>query len=124
MGTKKLTKEEVNNRISDRGLIMLGEYVTTHTKTLFQCSKGHTWKARPSGIMRGSGCPHCSGRIPLTKEIVNDRIADRGIVMLEEYVHQKAKVLFQCSEGHTWKARPSNEITGLNLKWGMDLMAC
>jgi hypothetical protein len=112
MGTKKLTIEEVNSRVSGRGIVLLGEYVNTSIKTLFQCSKGHTWKATPRNVMHGTGCPHCSGRIPLTKKIVNDRIADRGIVMRDEYVHQKAKALFQCSEGHTWKATPTNVLSG------------
>ena len=34
----------------------------THTLDLltFQCSKKHTWKARPDAVMRVSGCPKCN----------------------------------------------------------------
>jgi hypothetical protein len=48
----------------------------------------------------------------LTKEIVNERLTDRSIVMLDEYVHQKVKARFQCSQGHTWKAVPNNVLFG------------
>ena len=112
MGTKKLTKEEVNNRISDRGIVMLGEYVAGHTKALFKCSKGHTWKATPANVMHSTGCPYCAGNLPLTKEIVNSRIEDRGIVMLGEYVNNSTKTEFQCSEGHTWKTMPDSVLSG------------
>jgi hypothetical protein len=112
MRPKKLTKEIVNNRLVDRGIVVLGEYVANHTKTLFQCSKGHTWKATPANVMYGTGCPHCAGNIPLTKEIVNTRLADRGIVILDEYVTQKTKARFQCSKGHTWEGAPGNILYG------------
>jgi len=70
-----LSKEIINERIADRGLELLGKYTNTLSKTLFQCSKGHTWEATPGNVMGGTGCPRCSGREPLTKEIVNQRIA-------------------------------------------------
>ena len=111
MGTK-LTKEIVNNRISGRGIFLLGEYVGSHTKSLFQCKDGHRWNATPANVMHSTGCPHCSGNIPLTTEIVNRRIADRGLVMLGEYVNNSTKAEFQCREGHTWMTTPDGVMFG------------
>lgn len=39
---------------------VLDEYVTSSTPITHRCSKGHTWKAAPSNVLRGSGCPSCS----------------------------------------------------------------
>jgi len=109
----KLTKEEVNNRLAGRGIVLLGGYVNVSTKSLFQCNKGHTWSASPRNVLHGeTGCPYCSGNKPLTKEIVNDRLAERGIVMLDEYINQNTKALFQCSEGHSWNSAPTNVLYG------------
>ena len=107
-----LTKEIVNARITDRGITLLGEYMGAHASTLFQCSKGHTWEARPGNIMQGKNCPHCDGQFPLSKEIVKERIADRGLVILGDYVNSITTTLFQCSEGHTWDASPGNVMAG------------
>jgi hypothetical protein len=112
MGSEKLTKKIVNTRIADRGIVLLGEYFANHTKSHFQCSKGHTWKATPANVMYGTGCPHCAGNVPLTKEIVNARLADRGIIMLDEYVTQRTNARFQCSNGHAWKGAPANVLYG------------
>ena len=111
-GNVPLTKEIVNARIAERGITLLGGYRGAHTKTLFQCSEGHTWEARPGNIMQGKNCPHCDGQFPLSKEIVIERIADRGLVMLGEYVNSMTKTLFKCNEGHTWEASPGNVIGG------------
>lgn len=51
VGHKKITKENVNNRIASRGLTLLGEYVKYHTKTTFQCSKQHIWNATPANVL-------------------------------------------------------------------------
>ena len=114
MSGNQLTKEEVNDRLSSRGIVLLGEYENSDTKARFQCSKEHTWEAKPTNVLHGgTGCPRCSRRkVSLTKEIVSDRLAARGIVMLDEYVHQTVKARFQCSEGHTWAARPNNVLSG------------
>lgn len=108
-----LTREIVNNRITGRGITMLGEYLGAHTKTLFQCHEGHTWLARPANILHlDRNCPHCAQQYPLSKAIVNKRIADRGIVMLGDYTNSVTKTLFQCSEGHSWEASPGNIMAG------------
>ena len=48
----------------------------------------------------------------LTKEIVNERIAHRGIAMTGNYINGKTKTEFACSEGHVWDALPNNVTNG------------
>jgi hypothetical protein len=108
-----LTKEMVNSRIEDRGIIMLGEYLGAHNSTLFQCNKGHTWLARPANILNiRRGCPHCANQFPLSKEIVNERIAHRGLSLIGKYTNTVSTSIFQCSEGHSWEASPGNVMFG------------
>ena len=107
-----LSKETVNARIADRGITMLGEYGGAHTGTLFQCSKGHTWDARPNNILNGKNCPHRDGQFPLSKEVVNERIADRGFVMLGDYTNSVTPTLFQCGKGHNWETSPGQVMGG------------
>jgi hypothetical protein len=71
---KKLTKEIINERIADRGIVLIGRYKSASIKTTFQCPDGHTWDSKPNNIMNGTGCPHCAGKAPLTKDIVNESI--------------------------------------------------
>ena len=52
------------------------------------------------------------GGKPLNREIINGRLAERGIVMLSEYVRQYIPARFRCPQGHTWDARPGNVLSG------------
>ena len=111
-GNIVLNKEIVNSRLADRDIELVGEYFNNVTKTSFRCGEGHTWESRPANVINGSGCPHCSGQVPLTKEIVNDRLAadGRGIVLVGEYAGLGTKTAFRCGEGHTWEAIPNSVL--------------
>ena len=57
MARAKLTTEEINTRLADRGIKIIGEYTNQRTKTTFSCLSGHTWEATPHSIMHGGkGC--------------------------------------------------------------------
>jgi hypothetical protein len=111
-GNRRLTTDVVNSRIQVRGLTLAGEYHGAHVTTLFECAEGHSWLARPANILQGKNCPHCARQFPLNQEIVNERIAHRGIVMLGDYSNRATKALFQCSEGHAWETTPGNVMAG------------
>jgi hypothetical protein len=111
-GNKPLTKKAINERIADRNITLIGEYHGAHASTLFQCSEGHSWLARPNNILNGRNCPHCAQQFPLTKEVVNERIKHRGIVLVGEYTTSIARTTFECGEGHTWEASPGNVMAG------------
>jgi len=108
----KLTKEIVNERLADREIRLVGEFTGTLNKSLFTCKKRHTWEAKPGSVTRGSGCPHCAGLAPLTKEIVNKRIVARGISLVGDFKNVATKTLFGCSQQHTWEAKPGYVMQG------------
>src|SRR5699024_7358326 len=52
----KNLKDKHNDRI-----ILEGEYVNTHTKTLFKCTEcSKTFNSEPNQVIRLSGCPYCN----------------------------------------------------------------
>ena len=52
----KNLKDKHNDRI-----ILAGEYVNTHTKTLFKCTEcSKTFNSEPNQVIRLSGCPYCN----------------------------------------------------------------
>lgn len=59
---RRLTGAIIRERIAGRDIVMVGNYTTANTKTLFECKEGHSWTAKPNHVMRGSGCPRCNGR--------------------------------------------------------------
>ena len=109
---KKLTSEEINLKLRDRPIRMIGEYLGSQIKTEFICDHGHKWHAFPNMVMSGRGCPYCAGNAPLTKEIVNERIYPRGLYLIGEYTGVSKKTLFECSHGHQWEAAPNDVMVG------------
>ena len=107
-----LNKKTVNERIVDRGIEMIGDYINNSTPVLFKCGEGHDWEAMPANVMKSTGCPFCAGNLPLSKEIVNARITERGITMIGEYINNHTRARFLCEEGHKWNTSPASVLNG------------
>lgn len=61
---KKLTHEEFLKKLHTshkNSIIALDEYIGMNNSIRFQCLLGHIWLADPHNVIRGSGCPYCSG---------------------------------------------------------------
>lgn len=61
--TAKLTAEIVNSQLEseNRPVRMIGEYVNTQTKSLFECLEcNNQWLTSPARIRKGCGCPKCA----------------------------------------------------------------
>lgn len=43
------------------GTCLSAKYLGHHIKHLWQCERGHTWKATANSVKRGSWCPACGG---------------------------------------------------------------
>ncbi|AHL18935.1 DUF4379 domain-containing protein [Listeria phage LP-032] len=62
-GSLKLTHEEYTERVKEINpkVEVLGTYINSFTSVLHGCKTcKHVWKAIPSDIKRGKGCPKCS----------------------------------------------------------------
>lgn len=109
----KLSLEQINERLKDRGITVVGEYKGAGINIEFQCKCGKLWLGRPSHIMAGSGCPVCAGNQKLSKEIVNNRILNKGITLIGEYLGSGTKTNFKCSCGYIWSTKPSSIMSGV-----------
>lgn len=88
-------------------------YINNHTKLLWECKKGHRWKATPASIKSGTWCPTCGGSKKSTIEQMHKLARLRnGKCLSEIYYNMKKKLLWQCEDGHKWEATPDNVKQG------------
>ena len=85
-----------------------------HTKIAieFTCEQGHSWKAKPSAILRGSWCKKCWIENEAGKHLVVDRIPDAnriaqergGFCLTDTWINSGVKLSWRCANNHTWDA--------------------
>ncbi|WP_102505662.1 zinc-ribbon domain-containing protein [Salinivibrio kushneri] len=74
---------------------------TTHDRTKWFCSKGHTWSATYKDIKGGNGCPHCAGRAKKTEKDYRNLASSLGFEWLgPKLVNTHQKTNWRCSHGH------------------------
>ena len=63
-GVKRLTIDQMQSLAKERGGKCLSKnYVNAHTKLLWECNRGHQWKAVPQSVKnQGTWCPKCRGK--------------------------------------------------------------
>ncbi|EPZ9083724.1 GIY-YIG nuclease family protein [Escherichia coli] len=100
MGRQKLTIKDINIRLADRGIQIVGEYVNQRTKTVFKCQRAHVWEATPHSILHmRRGCPHCSNNT-ISLDEVSNRISNIGYTLLSSYTNAKTKLHLRCNNRH------------------------
>ena len=104
------TLEEMQKLAKKRGGKCLSKgYENRITKLTWQCKEGHRWDAMPTHIKRGQWCPICAGTAPGTLEEMQEIAKKRGGKCLsKKYINSRAKLTWQCKEGHRWDALPSS----------------
>ena len=112
--SRKLSIEEMRQIAEKRGGKCVSEtYLNNHTPLLWECKIGHRWQAPPKNIRRGSWCHSCGGSMKLTIEEMRKLAEERGGRCLSDvYVNSTTKLVWECSEGHTWKAVPNSVKCG------------
>ena len=107
---KKLTDEDVDQRLIGRNIKRLDNYLGKEIKIRFQClieNCNYIWQTRPDDIFTGHGCPKCVNLIKLTNEIVDQRLQHRNITRLDDISNNKTKIHFQCCIcNYIWKTSP------------------
>lgn len=108
-GSKKLSDQDYIIKLLDKEILYkpIESYINSKTPITHTCSLGHEWKAAPSNILAGWGCPKCSGKHQYTSEEYKDKSPFK---VLEDYVRSDYPILHECAEGHQWKVRPSDII--------------
>lgn len=109
-GVAKPTITDIQLLARKKGIKCLSEkYTNNHQKLNWQCSKGHEWMTTLKVIKKGFGCPHCSHCAKLTiSEMKAIAVKHKGKCLSSEYLTNRAKLKWQCKEGHIWEAVPHN----------------
>jgi hypothetical protein len=98
--------------LEQKNIKIIGEFTSSRSSTLLECSVGHKWTAVIKNVLReGCGCPFCSGK-QLTREIINSRLADRKIRLIGNFDTVGIKTEFICEYNHKWMAEPNNVMKG------------
>jgi hypothetical protein len=91
------------------GKCLSTDYFNARTKLKWECSQGHQWSAKPNYIQQGNWCPYCANNVPLTIERMRQLAQERGGRCLSRvYLGIQKKLLWQCANGHKWKAKPNS----------------
>lgn len=105
-GNTRLRLEDFKRIAEERGGRCLStNYVNNQTKLLWECSVGHRWEAVPNSIKRGSWCRKCAGLDKPPLQFIQQTAEERGGKCLSfRYPNARTRLLWECSEGHRWKA--------------------
>lgn len=109
--------KEVKATAALRGGQCLSEkYINNVSPLKFRCKENHEWKTNWKCISKGSWCPECSNYTAGTsklndiRKIIAETASARGGLALSNYINGKTKILWKCSQGHTWKAHYANVV--------------
>lgn len=81
-------------------------YDKAKTPMQFRCGSGHTFTSTYHGLRKGEWCRACFNDVRrLDMAEIHKMAAVRGGKCLStEYKNSTTKLLWQCAEGHTWRA--------------------
>lgn len=103
---KKLNNNIVDQRLCDRNIKRIDDYIDKETPIRFQClmnNCNYIWMAKPGNIFSKRGCPQCVGLARLSDKMVDQKLIDRNIIRLENIINNKTAINFQCSVcNHIW----------------------
>jgi predicted nucleic acid-binding Zn-ribbon protein len=108
-GNLPLTNEIIDERIQNRNIIRIGNFINSQMKIEWECTiHNYRWLATPSKILTGRGCSICSKVLPLTNEIIDERLKDRPITRIGDFKNHNTPIEFRCDKGHIWMGRIGN----------------
>lgn len=104
---KRLDLQTLQAAAQALGGVCLSEvYTNSKANYLWQCAKGHIWKAKYAAIRNGHWCQRCHIESrKLTLEHMQETARERGGLCLSmHYEGARAHYQWQCARGHTWRA--------------------
>lgn len=104
----------------NNGVCLSTEYINANSKVIWQCEKGHIWKATYNGVQGGTWCNICSfqktaEKLKLSIEDCHKTAFERnGLCLSKSYKNTQTKLTWQCNKGHVWESTYGNIRSG---KW-------
>lgn len=115
---KKRSHDEYINEVAklNKNIEVIGEYTSCNIKMLHKCKiDGCEWYATPNNILKGKGCPKCSGNKKKTHEeyVKNVYFINQDIEVIGNYTNAHASILHKCKVcGLEWSASPNTILSG------------
>lgn len=90
-------------------------------RATWKCSRGHTWHALVSSRVRGTGCPFCSGRVPVVgitdvatthPHLVKEWAASNPFTLQTVSAGSDARGEWVCEKGHIWTTQVKHRTLG------------
>lgn len=109
---RKKTHEQFVKELDkvNQNIEVLGTYKDSKVKIKCKCKlDGYEWKATPSKLLSGKGCPLCGGSLPLTHEqfVKQMEAINPDIEIIGTYINSNTPLKVKCKiDGHEWEARP------------------
>ncbi len=115
--TKTFIEKAISVHGSDKFDYSKVSYKNTNTKVFIGCSNGHWFWQNPNAHLQGQGCPYCAGRnmggtIGFIKKATAVHGSDKFDYSKVIYKRSNIKVLIGCSNGHWFKQKPNDHLTG------------
>jgi thiol-disulfide isomerase/thioredoxin len=97
------------------GKLVSIKYINSYTKMSWECKEKHQWEANWNNVHQGSWCPYCARKAkPDIIESLQEFAENKdGKLISTEYINNKENLIWECKEGHQWKACWNN-IKNLN----------
>lgn len=117
----KTTKEFLNeyyNKYSESNITILGKYRGAANPINCICNIcNYKWNPKPENLLRGNGCPYCTGHIQYTTNLfikkLNECYPLNNIIIRSEYTNGSEKIKAECSICHKlWETKARNLLRG------------
>lgn len=98
----KLTEELIKERLGNRPIkFITGTLKGSDVDAQWKCLKNSShaiWNASPSSVLnKKSGCPICSGKLPLNEEEISKRMIGKDIGLIKgSYIHKTRMATWEC----------------------------
>jgi hypothetical protein len=117
-GHLPLTNALIDEKLTNRNIKRISDYPGKNSDYMeWECLvDGYKWKTTACIIRSGRGCPKCGGNLPLTNEIIDERLNGRNIRRLSEYTGSVANYMeWECLlDGHRWEQLPALVLSKTN----------
>lgn len=100
--SKKKTIEEIKEFTLKQNNTCISEfYINSHELLDFKCENEHHFKMRWYCFFKGSRCPKCKNKQKKSIKYINNFLKNENIKCIsEEYINNRKKLKFICSENH------------------------
>jgi very-short-patch-repair endonuclease len=105
-----LNNNIVDERLQNRTVKRVGDIINSTTPIYFSClidGCGYVWLTPPSCVLHGTNCPKCANYLPLTNEIVDERLQNKNIKRIGNYINSYTPVQLIClvkNCNHVWSS--------------------